>query len=147
MKKMGQPTKLTRELADAIAGHMREGCPVDVAAGLEGIVKQTVYNWLNTAMSDRADELHLHFLDAVTRARSEVAREVLQEIRAGCYVTKDGREVPDMRARQWYAERVLGYAPTQHVVADVTTAPQASDDTPEAIEASVTWLKLHKGGE
>jgi len=152
-KRAGRPAKLTRALADAIVTHIEDGCPLDVAAELECVYRTRAYEWFKKGEADESDGevddagLYRYFRDEVIRARALVTRGVLSEIRTAHYVTKDGRELPDMRARQWYAERVLGYAPTQHVVADVTTAPQAADDTPEAIEASVTYLKLHKGGE
>ncbi len=145
-KKTGRPTLLTATLADAIIAHMTEGCPLDIAAGLEGIHQRRVFEWLAKGLEEGAGEPYATFAQRVTRARAVLAKGVLSEIREAVYVTKDGREIADMRARQWYAERVLGYAPTQRVVADVQTTSDA-EDTPEAIEASVTWLKLHKGGQ
>lgn len=100
---------LTQQLSDAIVEHIRQGCPLDVAAELEGVYRTRAYEWLKRGEAD--EEPYASFRDEVARARAEVTRGVLNEIRTAVYVSQKGNEYPDMRARQWYAERVLGYSP------------------------------------
>lgn len=143
MSRIGRPTLLTPALSKAIVEHINEGCPLDVAAELEGIYRRRAEEWLTKGRAEDATEPYASFAREVTRARASVAKKVLLEIRDADYVTKDGDARPDMRARQWYAERVLGYDPRQRVVTE--SAEHSIEDTPEAIDAAVTVLRMSKG--
>lgn len=144
-KKIGRPTLLTPALSKRIVEHIEEGCPLDVAAELEGIYRRRAEEWLAKGRAEDAEEPYASFAREVMRARARVAGEVLREIRGAHYLTKDGREIPNAQAQQWYAERVLGYSPKERVV-EVHHAPE-EPDTPERIDAALTVLKMAKGAK
>ena len=43
----GQPTKYRPEYCELLVGHMAEGLSFESFAGLLGVCKQTIYNWLD----------------------------------------------------------------------------------------------------
>ena len=48
-KKMGAPTKCTKQVVDQIASAMKLGASVEQAAAYAGITRATLYNWLNSS--------------------------------------------------------------------------------------------------
>lgn len=143
MSRIGRPTLLTPAIAKAIVAHIEEGCPLDVAAELEGIYRRRAEEWLARGRAEDAPEPYASFARSVTRARAAVVKESLLKIRDAHYETKNGDLRPDVRAQQWYAERVLGYDPRTRVVTE--SAEQPIDDSPESVEAAVRVLRIGKG--
>lgn len=72
--KKGRPSRLTPELIERIAQHVRDGLNEIDAGTLERVPKSTMHDWLK-----RDAELS----DAVARARVERKMELVQQVKAG----------------------------------------------------------------
>jgi hypothetical protein len=145
MSKLGRPTICSIDLAKRIAKHIADDGPLDVAAQLEGVSRQRVYEWIAKGQDER-NEPYATFADTLGRARAQAAKRVIKEIRNATYLTKDGEEHPDVRSRMWIAERVYGFESRQRMQIEPAHAADDDDDSPEAIEACVTVLRLPARG-
>lgn len=70
----GRPTKLSRELANAVAELVRQGAYWEEAALSIGISRASLYAWREEGEADLEhgrDTVFSHFLDAITRASAE----------------------------------------------------------------------------
>lgn len=110
---VGQPSKLTRERADALADLLRKGNYRERAAQAVGVHRTTFYGWLeraeleaqtladpDTPAAERArlgDSDYLYLLDVVTRAEAEAETSAVETIRKHFPV--------DWRSAAWYLER------------------------------------------
>lgn len=65
----GRPTKITRELIDAIAGTVRTGCYLDTAARYHGVSKASFHAWMKKGHEQKRG-IYRDFLDALERAQS-----------------------------------------------------------------------------
>lgn len=70
--KIGRPQKISMELIERIADHIRKGNFIDVSCAFEGIHKDTYYRWLKEgANSTDPDDLKKIFSDTVSKAEAE----------------------------------------------------------------------------
>lgn len=91
------------EIADEIAGYIRQGMFAGEAAALAGITTHTVQRWLaagrNYLEAGETDRLEAIFYTKVQRAHAEVELEALQAIRAA------GQNPAHWSANAWFLER------------------------------------------
>ena len=93
---MPRPTKLTIELTEVIAGHIRDGNYPEVAASLAGISPSTFYLWMDRGRKGVAP--FLEFLESIERAQ---ARATIDRV---AYIVR-AAEVGHWRAAAWLLER------------------------------------------
>lgn len=116
-KPKGRPKGITLLLEEVIEqtllDYIRIGTPVRNAVTAAGISERTFYSWINRGLAERerlnmvpnakpnpTEEIFLHFLQQVERAKSEaVAKKVAVIAKSG----NDG----DWRAAAWWLERQL----------------------------------------
>lgn len=103
-RREGRPLKLTWELCDRFVGHIKGGLPMRSAAALEGVLTETIYDWLRRGRRildeggpavDDGDALILsEFSLRVARAIGEFEQELIGRIANGTTAAGD----PDWRA-------------------------------------------------
>ena len=135
MARTGRPTKLTRELVDAIVNSLKVGNTPKVAAALNGISGETFYAWKSKG-DDDADlgkhTLLAEFSDRTSRAIAEAEQSLV------CVPMARAAKNGDLRAAQFLATHRFGWKPERNEV-DITTGGQplgqlmvlAPSDTPE----------------
>jgi len=74
----GRPEKLTHERQEAIAADLEAGIPVKHAAPMNGIRKQTFYNWIERG-EEQDEGVYADFFDRVTRAREQGKGGILRK--------------------------------------------------------------------
>jgi hypothetical protein len=88
-KKRGRPTKYTEEMAEKIFSAIRMGCYAETAAQLNGISKDTFYEWMKKVTN---------FADAVNQSMSQAeARDI--------HVIDKAAQNGDWKASAWRLER------------------------------------------
>ena len=91
------------EIADEIAGYIRQGMFAGEAAALAGITTNTVHRWLqagrNYLEAGEPERLEAVFYQKVQRAHAEVELESIQAIRAA------GQNPAHWSAAAWFLER------------------------------------------
>jgi transposase len=73
--KVGRPTKLTPQVRDAFAAHIRRGVWIERAASLVGIDKGNLYDWLKRGESETSGPHH-DFRHAYERAQAEAEEKL-----------------------------------------------------------------------
>ncbi|WP_413289295.1 hypothetical protein [Bdellovibrio sp. HCB337] len=91
--------KLTPKLIRKIGESMQAGAPVDTAAGLCGISKDTLYRWLRLAEGDKATPLLRKLSYTITKSQAEAELKdlevIIKEIEGGSW-----------KAAAWHLERL-----------------------------------------
>ncbi len=87
-KKIGRPTKLTKETLEELLNYIRLGMPIESACGLAGIARSTYYNWKDKATPDEDGKLppgsaeFVDFLDTLKKVEDEAKARLLERINA-----------------------------------------------------------------
>lgn len=82
----GQPTKLTKEIGDAIAQTVSESLSIKFAAELHDVPRSTVCTWLSRGISDEEqgiDSVFTIFSAQIKKARAKYVQDAIKDIRAG----------------------------------------------------------------
>ncbi|MGB9937068.1 MAG: hypothetical protein ACPK7O_05060 [Methanobacterium sp.] len=96
-KKMGRPSKLTKEIREEIASFLKAGCFIETACVMAGINKTTYYDWMKRGEKSSRYDKYRKFYEAVTHALSwSQARDV-------AIISKAAEK--DWRAAAWKLER------------------------------------------
>lgn len=102
---MGRPTFLTPELQAGIVADLSAGCTLDIAAACNGICDATLQLWLKKGRE--GNPRYVGFFDAVQRARADLKKRLIGEIRAGLMPGgKGGQPIADAKWRAWLLERL-----------------------------------------
>ena len=101
MGRLGQRTKLTPELQEALCEHLRQGLYLKTACALVGIDVATVDQWRQrgegTEPTRPGTALHVAFVDAVEKAKAEAVKHHVGIIREAA--------VDSWQAAAWHLER------------------------------------------
>lgn len=104
---MGRPSKLTDAIRDAIAGAVRRGVHINVAAAKAGISTATYRNWMvrgelaheQDGDIEEREVPYLAFFEAITRAQAENEAELVEEVRTAYDAEGNPKE------SKWFLER------------------------------------------
>lgn len=124
-RRVGRPTKYSAAIAARICKSVREGCSREAAAGLAGVSKETLFDWMRT-FSD--------FSYAIKKADSQFERECVARIR------KAGRTPRNWTAGAWMLERKFPerYGKIErHLIADTTHGTPLPQDYIAAINEAL----------
>lgn len=107
-RKPGRPTRLTTDLASAIADAIEAGATFDAAMAANGVHPSTGYRWLSEGSADTAAAEFREFREAVTRARARaeltMTAAVVQDAKGGAiikHVTRVWRNGTEEEERQY----------------------------------------------
>jgi transposase len=92
----GRPSKLTAAVQAAIVKALRQGNYIEAAAGIAGVTKQVVYDWMRAGAQGKAPK-YVKFLDAVKKAQADA------ETRHVGRITKAAEK--QWQASAWMLER------------------------------------------
>lgn len=105
---MARPIELTDAVADQIAGGIADGMPVEEAAALAGIRRETVWAWGRRGVKamrraersrseiPREEEIFVRFSNAIQKARAKAIQERVETIKKN----------DDWQAAAWWLERM-----------------------------------------
>lgn len=96
-KKMGAPTKLTKELIERVVTYLQKGAYVETAAAAAGISKETFYHWLHQG-ANKESGLMRDFSDAVEKAQADSELRDLE-------IIDKAAESGQWKASAWRLER------------------------------------------
>lgn len=112
---MGRPTLLNAELQAGIVADLEQGCTLDIAAECAGITATTIHCWMAKGREGMAP--YAEFEQAVTRARGNLKKRLISEVRSG--------EIPGGKGsaplKDWKARLELLKALDPHTFGDQRT--------------------------
>ena len=97
-RKIGRPSKLTEELTERLCKAIRAGCFVETAVAMNGLHKDTFYDWLKRGAKEKRGP-HRRFSDAIQKAMAEF------EAAAVARIAKAGTDPKLWYATAWLLER------------------------------------------
>jgi hypothetical protein len=100
----GRPSKLTPQLADEIARHVRAGAYVETACIAAGIGRRTFYDWWRRGASDHpADAGYRAFRERVEQAQAEHQADALDRMSRTTEIEAeiDARAAMTSLAKRW----------------------------------------------
>jgi transposase len=112
---MGQPTKLTPMVHEAIVTAVRLGNYIETAAALAGINKTTIYDWMKRGANEKRG-IYYDFTTAITKALAKSEVQDLQTIAEASKV--------HWQAAAWRLERRFParWRHNQHLRAEIESA-------------------------
>lgn len=142
-RKVGAPTKLTRDLADQIAENVKIGCTYDRAAQAAGIHRSTFLLWRATGEQDwtsEKDTPYAYLFAELMRAEAEGEVSLVRVIRGAA--AEDWRAAAHLLAVRWperHAKRIAVDATSQEVSRprEVTPAGDARDRILEIVRTAI----------
>jgi len=97
-RKIGRPTKLTKQLKDRLFKALKDGVSYDTACEFAGISPSTFYRWVNEGERDKENNHRTEFsefLEDLKKANASVEINLIQQ------VAKD----PSWQSKAWILER------------------------------------------
>jgi len=136
MSKMGRNTKLTTETIAKLVEALAAGNYIETACDYAGISTATYYGWQKTGESEEATELHLEFLSAIKKARSDA------EIRNVTLIQKAATK-GIWQASAWWLERShpTKWGRQQRITAEISGPNGAPIEVVDARTAILDFLE------
>lgn len=141
MSGLGRPTKLTPELAEAIAKEVQDGLTIGLAAAMHYVCKDTVMAWQAQGKRDiregMHDTPHAHFSYRLERARAILDKAIVEGIKQSRF----GSGERDWKALA-YLERSRFPAHLSEKALDAQAAAEAGEQAAQAEAPPPGWVPV-----
>ena len=131
-KKMGRPSKFTKDRKERVIKAIQAGCTYEMAADYAGVSRKTLWTWLRKGEED-GDKTYETFLHDLKKAEIDGAITHLGNIQHA--------SVKDWKASAWMLERRHGYSKDRVQKMQEDIAEQLPKDTLDLLRQQANDLK------